>query len=54
VKPGGILRLKDITLHNDCGDEWQGIEVQSLGKKKGMIYKSGKVKILNTITSNQI
>ncbi len=47
VDAGGKLTLDDITLHNDCGDKWQGIEVVSKGKKRGIIEKKGKVNLFD-------
>jgi hypothetical protein len=54
VSPGGKLTLIDITLHNDCDDQWKGVFVQSIGKKKGIIEKIGKVVILDTDPLNSI
>ncbi len=35
VAPGGKLILDGGTLHNSCGEPWEGIEIQTLGKKSG-------------------
>jgi hypothetical protein len=45
VKPGGELVLIDAKLHNDCGEKWQGIILESKGKKSGKVTKVGRVKI---------
>jgi len=50
VRPGGQLILKDAWLHNDCGAEWAGIEIQQLGKQKGEIVFKGKPIIDNVTT----
>lgn len=45
VKPGGELVLIDATLHNDCGDKWQGIILESKGNNIGKVTKIGRVAI---------
>jgi hypothetical protein len=47
VKPGGHLILKDVTIHNDCGHEWEGIFVESVGSKTGKITQIGKIEVRN-------
>jgi len=47
VKPGGVLSLNGCYLHNDCGDEWLGIEVQEAKKESGKILYNGNVIIEN-------
>jgi len=47
VKPGGQLELNGAYIHNDCGDEWLGIEVQKSKKKKGLVSYNGNVIIEN-------
>lgn len=47
VKAGGTLILSDIKLHNDCGEEWAGIFIETEGKLEGKLIKKGKVEILN-------
>lgn len=47
VKPGGVLVLDNCWLHNDCGELWQGIEVQQVKDKKGEVITLG-----NTIIEN--
>lgn len=37
VMPGGKLILDNCLLHNDCGDKWQGIEIQQVKKDKGVV-----------------
>lgn len=37
VQPGGTLILNEATLHNACGQEWQGIEIQELKDEKGVV-----------------
>jgi hypothetical protein len=47
IHPGADLFLEDCILHNDCGQNWQGIEILKKGKKSGRVSKSGKVEIKN-------
>lgn len=47
VQPGGTLVLDNCRLHNACGDRWQGIEIQSLGKEKGKVIFIGDPKLDN-------
>jgi hypothetical protein len=47
IKPGGHLILKDVTLHNDCGDTWNGLFIESKGGKKGRLTEIGRVEIRN-------
>lgn len=43
VAPDARLILDEARLHNDCGNQWQGIVVQTLGKSKGEVITIGKV-----------
>jgi len=52
VGPGAKLILNGCKIHNDCGEEWGGIEVQSSGSKIGTIEYLGKVKIENLTEEN--
>jgi len=47
VKPGGELILNGCYIHNDCGDEWLGIEVQKQKKEIGIVSYKGNVIIEN-------
>lgn len=49
VAPGGRLILDGATLHNSCGDLWEGIEVQKLGKKTGHVIIISPSNIEDTI-----
>lgn len=53
VEPGGKLILNGSYLHNSCGYPWQGIEVLSKGKTKGMVEAIGNVTIENVIDNPQ-
>ena len=44
----GKLILNNAWLHNDCGDEWAGIEIQAVGKQKGKVIFRGQPIIDNT------
>lgn len=49
IAPGGTLNLKSARLHNSCGDQWKGIEIQSLGKKAGNLVFLEPSEIEDTI-----
>jgi len=42
VAPGGHLILDDCRLHNACGDQWAGIEIQQLKNEKGQVTIIGQ------------
>lgn len=37
VQPGGLLVLDGSTLHNACGRQWQGIEIQVMNDLRGVV-----------------
>lgn len=41
VMPGATLRLDNARLHNACGEEWEGIEIQETNKEKGQVVFIG-------------
>lgn len=45
VHPGATLILNGCKIHNDCGEQWGGIEVLSKGKEEGKIEYLGRVTI---------
>ena len=47
VEPGATLKLYNAQLHNDCGDTWEGIDLQSTKKKNGKIEMYGECTIEN-------
>lgn len=47
VEIGGTLILDNCSLHNACGDEWLGIEVQKQKTKKGKIIFIGNPSLEN-------
>ena len=48
VHPKGQLILENNAyLHNDCGDQWAGIEVQQVGKVQGQVIFRGNPTIEN-------
>ena len=49
VAPGAKLILNNARLHNDCGDEWLGIEVQTLGKIKGEVVLMGNARVEDAV-----
>lgn len=40
VEPGGELILDHALIHNDCGDQWSGIEVFYRGKEIGLVSRT--------------
>ncbi len=50
IKPGGLLNLgSNARLHNDCGQQWDGIIIQELGAKKGKITRMEGARIENAV-----
>jgi len=50
IAPGAVLVLDtQARLHNACGDQWQGIEIQTLNKQSGKIIRNGNPKVENTV-----
>lgn len=47
VKPGAKLILDNCTLHNDCGENWEGIEIQKIKNLKGEVVFLGNPVIQN-------
>lgn len=47
VEPGATLKLYNAHLHNDCGDSWKGIDLQSTKSQKGKLELYGMCKIEN-------
>lgn len=45
VEPGAKLVLYNALLHNDCGDKWEGIVVQSKGESTGTIEMHGSCRL---------
>lgn len=51
VEPGATLHLNNSRLHNDCGDNWEGVILESSAKAKGILRVTGNPKIENTNAS---
>lgn len=49
VKAGGTLIVDEGRLHNACGDQWQGIEIEQIGSSKGAVTFLGEVKVENVL-----
>ena len=49
VAPLGRLILNDCQLHNACGDQWLGIQIQSRGKQHGIVEMFGDPRIEDVI-----
>lgn len=47
VQPGGELVLDHCRLFNDCGETWEGIEIQQQGERKGRVVALGQPVIEN-------
>lgn len=45
VAPGGHLILNGCKIHNDCGEQWEGIQLIDLGDKKAKLTSYGDVTI---------
>ena len=48
VAAGGKLILNGCKLHNDCGEQWGGIELIHKGNKKAVLESYGRVTISDT------
>ena len=53
VKAGGTLILEEVTLHNDCGHQWHGIQIETIGKESGQIKEFGRVVIADVAGANK-
>ena len=53
VYPRGKLILDGATLENDCGDQWQGIEIWSFGNDKGEVVFH-RAPVINNAINNII
>jgi hypothetical protein len=49
VAPEGRLILNNCRIHNSCGDQWQGIEVQTRGKTSGTVEIIGDPLLENAV-----
>ncbi len=49
VEPGATLKLYNAQIHNDCGETWEGIDLQSSSKGSGKIEMYGDCKIENIL-----
>ncbi len=49
VKQGGKLTLENCLIHNACGEQWQGIQIQDKKNSKGKIVFIGDVQVLDAI-----
>jgi hypothetical protein len=54
IKPGGKLILVDLTIHNACGDQWEGIFIEKKGKKIGQIDVFGATTIADVRRSSKM
>lgn len=52
VHSGGTLLLNRATLYNDCGEAWNGIQIEKIGNKKGKVLYYGK-NTLKNLKNNQ-
>jgi hypothetical protein len=51
VEAGAKLILENGYIHNSCGKNWQGIEVQSVGNKKGEVIFIGEEARLENVVN---
>jgi len=49
VAPGGKLLLDGCRIHNACGGEWEGIEIQRLGREQGLVEVLRDPRIENVV-----
>ena len=49
VKSGGKLTLENCQLHNSCGEQWEGIVVQTKNGKKGDVIFIGNVQVNDAV-----
>ena len=49
VSPNARLILEDCQIHNACGDQWEGIEIQERGKEHGIVEIIGSPMIENAV-----
>lgn len=49
VEEGATLIIENALIHNDCGDEWQGIELRTRGNEKGIIQFIGDARLEDVI-----
>lgn len=47
VQAGGTLLLNDAYIHNDCGEEWAGIEIEENQDEKGQVIFIGNPQLEN-------
>ena len=47
VQAGGTLILNDAYIHNDCGKEWSGIEIEESQNEKGQVIFTGEPQLEN-------
>jgi len=51
VRPGGRLLLDNCRLHNACGQQWRGIEIQTMGAEKGELIFYGDPELEDMVYS---
>lgn len=49
VLAGGVLVLQDARLHNACGEEWMGIQLEERGAAPGQVILEGSPRIEDAI-----
>ncbi len=49
VLPGAKLIIDGGRLHNDCGEQWQGIEIHKMGRNEGQVQLMNGGVIENTV-----
>ena len=47
VHPGGVLILDEARIHNACGLQWEGIEVQKFATDVGRVVYLGQPRFEN-------
>lgn len=51
VRAGGTLVLEDARLHNACGEEWMGIQIEDTASNPGQVIRLGSTGVEDAVFS---
>ena len=51
VRTGGTLVLEDARLHNACGEEWMGIQIEDTASNPGQVIRLGSTLVEDAVFS---